>query len=297
MEWNKFLRVDSFSRFVQISIEDKSPLLPKFLKYAEKYFQNRYHLSSSILILDDGERFKKDYLINWAYYSAMQEIKTKDINNQEIDFQEINNLDNFKNPILKNNLNLELHSILKNSYLPIRIKITSSNSLLERVRISFKLLGLNRAVLILDRPNHVAKRYVAATLSNIVITSDLSHIYLDSTKDNFWYCIMSIIGNKIIHNVRLEFDYDSFKMHKFSRGFKSSYLTKNEKKLYNAYFVLGCDQNDNFFDIKAKYLELIKKYHPDKVFGKDELIIKSYNLKFIELKEAFDIIKTNFENN
>lgn len=275
------MKVEAFSRFVQISVEEKNPLLPKFLKYATKYFQNRYHLSSSILILDDGERFKKDYLINWAYYSAMQGDNDKEDSPHLLQSNELTTLD----------------SILQSSYLPIRIKITSSNSLLECVRISFRIFGANRAVLIFDRPNHVAKRYLGALLSSIVVNSDLSHIYLDSTKPNFWQQIMEIIGNKIIHNVRIEFDYDSFKGRTFgSKNLKTSYLTQKEQQLQKAYLLLGCKHTDSFFDIKARYLGLIKEYHPDKVFGKEESIVQFYNLKFIEFKEAFDIIKSNFEH-
>ena len=80
------------------------------------------------------------------------------------------------------------------------------------------------------------------------------------------------------------------------KGFKKSYLTQNEIKLKNAYATLGCNDCDSFFDIKSKYFELIKEYHPDKVYGKEENIVQFYNLKFIEIKEAFDIIKLSFEN-
>lgn len=265
------LRVEIFSKFVQISIEKQNEVLPKILKYATKYFQNQYHLSSSILILDDGERFKKDYLINWAYHLAMQE----------------HSMDH----------NIALDSILEVSYLPIRIKIISLNSLLECVNVSFRMLGSNRAVLILDRPSHIAKRYIGAMLSQIIISSDLTHIYLDSAKNDFWYFLMKIIGNKIIHNVRLEFDYDSFKMNEFGKkSFKSSYLTQGEIKLRNAYLTLGCKNTDSFFEIKSRFFELIKEYHPDKVYGKEEEVVRLYNLKFIEIKEAFDIIKLSFEN-
>ncbi|RDU64149.1 J domain-containing protein [Helicobacter sp. MIT 14-3879] len=264
------MRVEAFSRFVQISIEEYNPLLPKLLKYATKYFQKHYHLSSSILILDDGERFKKDYMITWAYHSSMQ--------SQIIEVEQISTLD----------------SILSMSYLPIRIKIISTNALLECIRISFKMLGLNRAVLILDKPNHIAKRYLGALLSNITISSDLNHIYLDTNNSQFWVSIMNIIGNKIIHNVRIEFDYNSFKRDKKDKG-GISYLTLKEQNIHKAYNILGCNYTDSFFDIRAKYLELVKQYHPDKVFGKNNDIIQAYNTKFIELKEAFDIIKSNFE--
>lgn len=246
-------------------------MLPKFLNYAKKYFRKHYQLSSSILILDDGERFKKDYMINWAYHSSLQ---SQNIMESSMDCDEY------------------LNEILGVSYLPIRIKIISNSALLECVRVSFRIINLERAVLMLDRPNHIAKRYLGALLSNIVIHSDLNNIYLDCRNPSFWSAIMNIIGNKIIHNVRLEFDYDSFKPN--SRGFKS-YATSKERNLIQAYQTLGCGRDESFFDIRAKYLEQIKAYHPDKVFGKDEEIIKAYNTKFIELKEAFDIIKESFE--
>ncbi len=258
------MRVEAFSRFVQISIEEYNPALTRILNYAKKHFQQISHLSSSILILDDGARFKKDYFITWVYHLATQGAC------DEID--------------------ADLDPILEMSYLPIRIKILSTNALVECVNISFRILGTNRAVLILDRPNHIAKRYIGAILSHLVISSDLCHIYLDTQNSAFWSSIMDIIGSKIIHNVRLEFDYDSFKPKKYP-----SYLTKAERNLKNAYRILGCDESESFFEIRAKYLELIKQYHPDKVFGQDEKIIEAYNIKFIELKEAFDIIKRNFE--
>lgn len=261
-----FVRVQAFSRFVQISIEEYNPALERIINYAKKHFQQISHLSSSILILDDGARFKKDYFITWVYHLSTQGAC------DEID--------------------ADLDPILEMSYLPIRIKILSANALVECVRISFRILGANRAVLILDRPNHIAKRYISAILSHLVVSSDLNHIYLDIQNSAFWSSIMDIIGSKIIHNVRIEFDYDSFKPN--AKKYPS-YLTKTERNLKNAYYILGCSGSESFFEIRTKYLELIKQYHPDKVFGKDEKIVQSYNIKFIELKEAFDIVKRSFE--
>lgn len=260
------MRVEAFSRFVQISIEEYNPALERILSYAKKHFQQISHLSSSILILDDGARFKKDYFITWVYHLATQGACDE--------------------------IGADLDPILEMSYLPIRIKILSTNALVECVRISFHILATNRAVLILDRPNHIAKRYIGAILSHLVVSSDLNHIYLDMQNNAFWSSIMDIIDSKIIHNVRIEFDYDSFKPN--SKKYPS-YLTKSERNLKNAYRILGCNENESFFEIRSKYLELIKQYHPDKVFGKDEKIIEAYNIKFIELKEAFDIVKHNFE--
>lgn len=266
------MRVEAFDRFVQINIENDNDMLPKILRYARKHFQKQYQLSTSILILDDGERFKKDYLINWAYHTSLQ--SQKDLSVQS---------------------NLTIDKILERSYLPIRIKIISNYMLLECVRVSFRMLGLNRAVLILDKPNHIAKRYVSALLGRFVLNSNLSNIFIDTTNKDFWATLTNIIGNKIIHNIKLEFDYDSFKIRFGKKGFNNSYLTQREQKLKRAYAILNCKHDDNFFTIKSNYLELIKQYHPDKVFNKDDAIIQAYNIKFIEIKEAFDLIKDDLE--
>ncbi|MGX3011493.1 J domain-containing protein [Helicobacter sp. 23-1044] len=258
------MRVEALNKFVQISIEEYNPNLPKVLNYAKKHFQKHYHLSSSILILDDGVRLKKDYFINWAYHLATQGSGDE--------------------------IGADLEPILAVSFLPIRIKIISANALVERVKVSFHILSANRAVLILDKPNHTAKRYIGAFLSHLVVSSDLCHIYLDMQNSAFWKSIMEIIESKIIHNVRLEFDYESFK-----GGKSPSYLTKSEQILRNAYKVLGVGEKMSFFEIRAKYLEQIKRYHPDKVFNKDSATISAYNARFIEVKEAFDIIKRSFE--
>lgn len=283
------MRVETFNRFVQISIEEQNELLPKFVRYATKYFQNYYRLSSSVLILDDGERFKKDYLINWAYYSAMQSQNADAAGEAS---------------------NAALEAILEQSYLPIRIKIIGANALLECVKVSFRLLGFERAVIILDRPNHIAKRYISALLAPIVLSSDLSHIYLDAKAPNFWGFVLNLIGNRIIHNVRLEFDYDTFRglgkgfggrgngrggFGGERKSFRASYLTEREVQLLRAYETLGCAESEDFFSVKSRYLTLAKEYHPDNVFGQDSHTIEAYSARFIELKEAFDIIKAGFE--
>lgn len=64
------MNVTLLQKYIQITVEEESDFLHKALAYAEKYFSKSYRLSSTILILDDGERFKKDYLVNWANHFA-----------------------------------------------------------------------------------------------------------------------------------------------------------------------------------------------------------------------------------
>ncbi|TLE02732.1 J domain-containing protein [Helicobacter japonicus] len=282
--------------FIQITVEEDNDFLHKALAYAEKYFSKSYRLSRTILILDDGERFKKDYLVNWAYHAFGQDEKQQKIHNL---------IDNLDNPNPQNDDKNEetsliqpieeplqdLKYLLDFTYLPIRIKIVNKNSLIERVKISLRLLNAKRVMLKMDKANNVARRYIAHIFEDYYVGCDRDEIYLDSTKPYFWESIMNLISFKVIHNVILDFDYDSFANRGGLGSFESSFLTDEERVLRSCYMTLECHYQDDFEQVKKNYLKLAKEYHPDNVFGQDEEIIESYSDRFRRIQEAYEKIK------
>ena len=92
----------------------------------------------------------------------------------------------------------------------------------------------------------------------------------------------------------LDFDYETFKTHNTFECFEE-YLTKEEKLLKKSYKILGCGYNDDFEDVKTRYIELAKTYHPDNVYGQDKKIIDGYAEKFRLINEAYENIKSNFK--
>lgn len=282
--------------FIQITVEEDNDFLHKALAYAEKYFSKSYRLSRTILILDDGERFKKDYLVNWAYHAFGQDEKQQKIHNL---------IDNLDNPNPQNDDKNEetsliqpieeplqdLKYLLDFTYLPIRIKIVNKNSLIERVKISLRLLNAKRVMLKMDKANNVARRYIAHIFEDYYVGCDRDEIYLDSTKPYFWESIMNLISFKVIHNVILDFDYDSFANRGGLGSFESSFLTDEERVLRSCYMTLECHYQDDFEQVKKNYLKLAKEYHPDNVFGQDEEIVESYSDRFRRIQEAYEKIK------
>ena len=282
--------------FIQITVEEDNDFLHKALAYAEKYFSKSYRLSRTILILDDGERFKKDYLVNWAYHAFGQDEKQQKIHNL---------IDNLDNPNPQNDDKNEetsliqpieeplqdLKYLLDFTYLPIRIKIVNKNSLIERVKISLRLLNAKRVMLKMDKANNVARRYIAHIFEDYYVGCDRDEIYLDSTKPYFWESIMNLISFKVIHNVILDFDYDSFANRGGLGSFESSFLTDEERVLRSCYMTLECHYQDDFEQVKKNYLKLAKEYHPDNVFGQDEEIIESYSDRFRRIQEAYEKTK------
>lgn len=77
----------------------------------------------------------------------------------------------------------------------------------------------------------------------------------------------------------------------YSGGSQSSAKSKRDP-----YEILGLSKDATFNEIKKKYRELVKKYHPDILMGKgaDEEIIQEGTKKLQEINEAYKILKERF---
>ncbi|RDU67670.1 J domain-containing protein [Helicobacter didelphidarum] len=245
-------------KYVQIKLIQDSKILNKVLAYADKHFSRHYRLSSSVLILDDGEIVKKNYLINWCYHA---------INNTESSEQ------------------ISIEEILAHSHLPIRIKIIKSTDMLEKIRIKIQMLGTSRIILTLSKRNRVAERYIKAMFGEHYIGISQNEIYLQSHNEYFWEKVVHFLGNKIIHNIVLSFEYSDFNADDFS------FLTAEERNLRQCYATLDSQFGDDFELVKKRYLKLAKEYHPDNFYGESESEILNYTTRFHQITEAYKKIK------
>ena len=77
----------------------------------------------------------------------------------------------------------------------------------------------------------------------------------------------------------------------YSSGSQSSAKSKRDP-----YEILGLSKDATFNEIKKKYRELVKKYHPDILMGKgaDEEIIQEGTKRLQEINEAYKILKERF---
>lgn len=266
------MKVELLEPYIQISIERESQFLRRAVDFAYKHFSKAYRLSNSVLILDDGERYKKDYFLNWAYHVAMQDDAKKG--------------------------NPNFQSIIDSSYLPIRIKMIENRAVLEHVIVSLQIIHsfFNNAqvCLRLNRPNRLARRYLSSIFKEFLLSYTKQEVFLESSSPYFWEKLISMLSQKVIHNIVLDFDYETFKARNTFECFEE-YLTKEEKLLKKSYKILGCGYNDDFECVKNRYIELVKTYHPDNVYGQDKKIIEGYAEKFRLINEAYENIKSNFK--
>ena len=70
-----------------------------------------------------------------------------------------------------------------------------------------------------------------------------------------------------------------------------------DRKYLEAIEELGLEPNFTLKELRKKWLELLKKYHPDRYQTEDESTIKFAEEKIIKINEAYNYLKENFEEN
>lgn len=98
-----------------------------------------------------------------------------------------------------------------------------------------------------------------------------------------------ILGNFINFSFKEDFFEDL-------SGFLECYTPKKIRKsvsllLKDFYKLLHCSQDDSYEKVRANYLLLVKKYHPDNIISDNTLILKVYSKKFQKIQQAYKTIK------
>ena len=79
------------------------------------------------------------------------------------------------------------------------------------------------------------------------------------------------------------------------QNFYNSYKNTSNVSQKDPYEILQLPKNASFDEVKKKYRELVKKYHPDILMGRGESeeIIEKSTRKLQEINEAYETIKQN----
>lgn len=245
-----------YSKYIEIAVREEYHSLGKILNFAKRHFSSVHKLSNSILILDDLKLIKKKYFLNWVFY------------------------------LPENHSSCTLKTLFSFSHLPIRIKTLGHNCAVYRFRVGARIISASEVLLSLERRDSKAMRCILNLFGEFVKSKKELEIILDSSKSGFWDTFMDLIEERIVGNMLLSFD--------FVRQF-SSFATKEEQKMEQNYLILDSKLGDDFSLVRKKYLQLVKKYHPDNVFLADYEMKQTYHQKFIQVQNAFDAIRASIQ--
>jgi len=68
-------------------------------------------------------------------------------------------------------------------------------------------------------------------------------------------------------------------------------MFNKKQNLSSSYTILGITTSATDLEIKKAYRKMVKKYHPDKLQGVGEDVVKMANEKFQSVKDAYDLIR------
>ncbi|MGB2553562.1 adenylosuccinate lyase [Campylobacter sp. MOP51] len=155
-----------------------------------------------------------------------------------------------------------------------------------------------------EKPNALFISYISQKFKN-------SEIFTDENQDNLTIIIKNSSQTKGLDELfsknehmyfAVNFNYKQSEFIKFKREINIQNSQKFVKRfsalagLFDEHFkTLECDINSSFQSVRSRYLELVKIYHPDRHAGKSAKIQDEYRMKFENIQNAYESLKTYFK--
>ncbi len=173
----------------------------------------------------------------------------------------------------------------------VRIEIPYRKT--ENVDIELYAFGPNRVKFTFLTPNGWVMRYLKQQLSIHVLGSSSSNPYNDVSTPQAKARLEKTLNRREVLHYAINYRYDDAFMsrlysHYKGWGFGSDAIDKMLR--YHAIFELPVGAKAE--DLKKRYRELAKRYHPDRVQTKSPEVINKYTQKFQLLQEAYDALRS-----
>jgi hypothetical protein len=172
----------------------------------------------------------------------------------------------------------------------VRIEVPYRKS--ETVDIELYALSPSRVKFTVLSPNRWVMRYLKQQLSTLVVSSTIDTIDIDvSTSQAKMRLEKTLNRREVLHfviNYKFDDDFMS-RLYSHYRGWVFGNDAINKMMRYHAIFEIPVGASSD--DLKKRYRELAKRYHPDRVQTKGPKMINKYTQRFQLLQEAYDALK------
>ncbi len=164
----------------------------------------------------------------------------------------------------------------------------------ENEKVSIKLYAFSsaRVTFVLSKPSRWVIRYLKQQFASLVLSSTETSLHVDVSTSLAKARLEKTLNRRDVLHFSLNYEYDDEFMSKLygnyrGWGFGSEALDKMIR--YHAIFELPVGAKAD--DIKKRYRELAKRYHPDRVQTKGDRVINKYTEKFQLLQEAYSALR------
>ncbi len=191
---------------------------------------------------------------------------------------------------------------IKNSYnKSIKLTLLKTNQILQNIKINMSIDDNYVVLFKFETNNSILITYIKNYFKNHLISyrnrSKIMTIYPNSSKTT--ELIDNLLVQKELLGSYIEFEYNQHQYEQYKVILNEKRKRKNRyfalfSLLEDYYNVLGCTKNDSFGVIRAKYLELVKQYHPDRLNSSNNYLATRCRKKFHDIQYAYEMIKTHY---
>ncbi len=163
----------------------------------------------------------------------------------------------------------------------------------EKIDIDLYAFGPNRVKFTFSSPSTWVMRYLKQQLSSLVLNATSTNIYIDVSTPQAKARLERTLNRREVLHYSINYRYDDEFMSRLYgqyRGWGFNNDTIDKMIRYHAIFEIPLGTKAT--DLKKRYRELAKRYHPDRVQGKTPEIINQYTQKFQLLQEAYDALRS-----
>lgn len=230
-----------------------------FLKV--KYFSNCVVVSN-----ENSEEIKKKYLLKWAYKIYEKNLPQKD--------------------------SRFLQLLIASFSLPIHIVTPSNSSVVSLTTITIGQISKNEVSVSVNQYQDKITQYFKLIFKDSMIATDDKSTFNIVIKTKAHLSLLkSILAKREILNISIAFvthDLSFKRLHPEDTN-SAEYIYR--EKLKKSHIILSISDDSSESEIKKNYKNMLKKYHPDLVYSKDDDLVKLYTRRFQVIQHAYEIVR------
>ena len=263
---------------VLVHVDYESMNYKIIMQYVEKNFSNTLKFTSAIIIFNnEKEKYKKQFFLQWLYASY------KKVNPDLM-------------PSFKTNL-------LKRINHPIKIRITNKKEMLNNFNITIKPIRENQIALRIDVKNYLMINYLKLAFRKELLkkSKDGMAISIDIGSDGAKEKLKKLLGRRKILNYPTAFIYDEVWLNGLlypnaSESARFQVQVYRDDFVTSSYELLKSSPMDTLDVIKKRYITLVKKFHPDRIYALDHTKVAEFTEKFQLVQRAYEAVKKDKAN-
>lgn len=163
---------------------------------------------------------------------------------------------------------------------------------IEKVDIELYAFGPNRVRITFLTPNRWIMRYLKQQLSSLVINHTSNQIYIDVSAPSAKARLEKTLNRREVLHYQINYTYDDEFMSRLYGHFKGfGFTNESMDRLIRYYAIFEMPVGSSPEDLKKRYRQLAKRYHPDRVSMQSPEVVNKYTEKFKLLQEAYGALQ------